>query len=165
MPAPKGNKFWEARSSYGRTKAFEAPETLWESCIEYFNWVHENPLEKSIVYQGQVNESQVETIMRAMTIDGLCTFLDIDVKTWSNYRQADGYEEYFQVVSKVESIIRTQKFEGAAAGLLNPNIIARDLGLRDATTNEHTGPNGSALPTPSYTFVGVAADRENKDEV
>ena len=28
-------------------------------------------------------------------------------------------------------IIYTQKFEGSAAGLLNPNIIARDLGLND----------------------------------
>jgi hypothetical protein len=30
-------------------------------------------------------------------------------------------------------IIYTQKFTGAAAGFLNPNIIARDLGLKEHT--------------------------------
>lgn len=34
-------------------------------------------------------------------------------------------------MTRVEQIIRQQKFEGAAAELLNPNIIARDLGLAD----------------------------------
>lgn len=37
----------------------------------------------------------------------------------------------------MEEIIRTQKFEGASADLLNPNIIARDLGL--AEKQEHSG--------------------------
>ena len=31
----------------------------------------------------------------------------------------------------MKQIIKTQKFEGAAAELLNANIIARDLGLAD----------------------------------
>ena len=31
----------------------------------------------------------------------------------------------------IDSIIRTQKFEGAAADLFNANIISRDLGLVD----------------------------------
>ena len=35
------------------------------------------------------------------------------------------------------AVIRTQKFEGASAGLLNANIIARDLGLSDKTELEH----------------------------
>ena len=44
------------------------------------------------------------------------------------------------VVSKAEKIIYEQKFTGAAADLLNPNIIARDLGnvekaLCDALTH------------------------------
>ena len=35
---------------------------------------------------------------------------------------------------------------GAAADLLNPNIIARDLGLKDVATHEHTSPDGSMTP-------------------
>lgn len=80
--------------------------------------------------------------MRAMTIDGLCLFLDIDPQTWANYKAK---EDFFGIVSKVERVIRDQKFTGAAADLLNPNIIARDLGLRDG--QEITGPNGGPIPT------------------
>jgi hypothetical protein len=48
-----------------------------------------------------------------------------------------------QVTTRVDEIIRTQKFQGAAADLLNPNIIARDLGLSEKS--EITGANGAPL--------------------
>jgi hypothetical protein len=64
--------------------------------------------------------------MRAMTISGLCIFLDISRPTWVEYRAKEGFSS---IVSRVDEIIRTQKFEGASADLLNPSIIARDLGL------------------------------------
>ena len=35
------------------------------------------------------------------------------------------------ITAQIKQIIRTQKFEGASAGFLNANIIARDLGLTD----------------------------------
>jgi hypothetical protein len=40
-------------------------------------------------------------------------------------------QDFIGVVSRVENIIRTQKFEGPSAELLNRNIIARDLGPAD----------------------------------
>jgi hypothetical protein len=49
----------------------------------------------------------------------------------------------------------TQKFTGAAAGFLNPNIIARDLGLRDAIDSDVTT-GGEAL---SFT-LNVKPDQE-----
>jgi len=140
MAAPKGNKFWEQRSTHGRNPTFESKEQLWEACKEYFEWVEANPLweDRPISYQGKVIENIVAK-MRAMTIGGLCIFLDICEKTWANYRNN---EDFVQVVTRVERIIKHQKFTGAAADLLNPNIIARDLGLRDATTKEVSGPGG-----------------------
>jgi hypothetical protein len=66
--------------------------------------------------------------MRAMTVASLCIFLDISMSSWQNYRER---EDFVAVTTRVDEIIRTQKFQGAAAGLLNPNIIARDLGLTD----------------------------------
>ncbi|MDR6901408.1 hypothetical protein J2W52_003032 [Rhizobium miluonense] len=36
MAAPKGNKFWMARSSHGRNPIFATPEDLWNACNEYF---------------------------------------------------------------------------------------------------------------------------------
>ncbi len=129
MSAPKGNRFWEARSSHGRKPIFESEEQLWDACSEYFTWVEDNPLfeERLFHYQGEVR-SDVAAKMRAMTISGLCIFLDINRATWDLYR---GRKDFIGVVTRVEEIIKTQKFAGAAADLLNPNIIARDLGLTD----------------------------------
>jgi len=129
MAAPKGNRFWEARSSHGRNPIFESPEQLWEVCVEYFEWAEANPLMemKLFHHQGEVVEHNVPK-MRAMTVKGLCIFLDITEPTWENYCQK---EDFFGVTTRAREIIDTQKFSGAAADLLNPNIIARDLGLSD----------------------------------
>jgi hypothetical protein len=80
--------------------------------------------------------------MRAMTVSGLCIFLDISPKTWAEYRAR---EDFTPIASRVDEIIRTQKFQGAAADLLNPSIIARDLGLADKS--ELTGANGGPVST------------------
>lgn len=129
MAAPIGNQFWKARSKHGRDKLFASPEALWEACCEYFEWVDANPLYeiKPFAYQGVVVQEQVPK-MRAMTIDGICLFLDIAVSTWYEWR---GKDDFSEVVKRAESVIRSQKFAGAAADLLNANIIARDLGLAD----------------------------------
>ncbi|MDC9826565.1 terminase small subunit, partial [Devosia sp. ZB163] len=60
---------------------------------------------------------------------------------------------------RVDEIIRAQKFEGAAAGLLNPNIIARDLGLADK--QELTGKGGSPL-MPTIVYEGRPQDADGK---
>lgn len=73
--------------------------------------------------------------MRAMTIGGLCIFLDINRGTWNAWRAQE--DDYSEVIARAEEIIYDQKFSGAAADLLNPNIIARDLGLRDKTDVDH----------------------------
>lgn len=126
-----GNQFWKARTKVGRPRLFASSEALWEACCEYFQWVDDNPLHemKAFSYQGEVVQEPVAK-MRAMTIDGLCLFLDIAVSTWYEWRNVDDFSE---VVAKAESVIRSQKFAGAAADLLNANIIARDLGLADKT--------------------------------
>lgn len=124
-----GNRFWEARSSHGRTPKFESPEQLWDACVEYFIWVEENPLMSSelVKYQGEAKVAEVPK-MRAMTISGLCLFLDIDQTTWGDYRKK---KDFTQVTTRAEETIYNQKFAGASAELLNANIIARDLGLTD----------------------------------
>ena len=132
MGAPPGNRFWEARSSHGRGKIFESPESLWAAAVEYFDWVEANPLHevKAFHNAGAVVTASLPK-MRAMTITGLCNFLDIGGSTWADYRHRDDFSE---IVARVEQIIRQQKFEGASADLLNPNIIARDLGLPRRTS-------------------------------
>lgn len=141
MAPPKGNQFWKARSSHGRKPIFATPDDLWNACAEYFEWVQKNPLYESqaFAYQGEVQIKEIPK-MRAMTLAGLCIFLDINRSTWDEYRLKDDFSE---VSTRVDEIVRSQKFEGAAAGLLNANIIARDLGLADK--NELTGKGGDPV--------------------
>lgn len=140
MQFQEGNRFWERRSSHGRKPIFQTPDDLWSAAQEYFKWCEDNPLQEAIVYQGLLNTEQSKPLMRAMTLDGLMIFLDISDSAWYQYKSRP---DFVEVTKQIDKVIRTQKFEGAAAGLLNPNIIARDLGLSDKS--ELTGKDGGPM--------------------
>lgn len=129
--------FWRVKSSRGRKPIFKSPEELAAACEEYFEWVVTHPLNAAelVKHQGAATVAFVPK-MRAMTISALCIFLDISMECWTQYRER---EEFVEICKSVEEIIRAQKFEGAAADLLNHAIIARDLGLREKVDTEHSG--------------------------
>lgn len=138
MGAPKGNKFWELQSKHGRDKLFATPELLWEAAKEYFDWCVDNPL-MEVDFRGK-DATEVELPkMRAFTIQGLSLYLGVN--TTYLYDFQDGIKgkddelskAFSEIINRIRQIIYTQKFTGAAAGFLNPNIIARDLGLVDKT--------------------------------
>ena len=118
-----------------------------------------NPLyeAKPFAYQGIVVQEPVAK-MRAMTMMGLCNFLDIGTSSWADYRNR---EDYSEVVMRAEQVMRQQKFEGASADLLNPNIIARDLGLADkqeqSGTVQHQVTADDAFATFLATMGGNAS--------
>ena len=137
MAAPKGNQFWKARAKHGRSKIFSSPKQLWDAACEYFQWVDDNPLKESKIcsFQG-ANVLEEVPLMRAMTVAGLCIFLDVNRDYFTDFRDGLDSEkkqgkDFSRVIKNIYQIIETQKFEGASAGLLNANIIARDLGLKD----------------------------------
>lgn len=148
MPFQKGNRDWEARSSFGPKPKFATPELLEAACKEYYKWVADNPLqeEKAFAFQGVVTKETISK-MRAMTLSGLQDFLDIHPTTWGDWRKKD--HVLSSIVAKAERIIRRQKFEGASADMLNSNIIARDLGLSE---------NTKSTETVNVTFNGKDAD-------
>ena len=137
MPFKPGNQIWKLNPNLGRKAKYNNPEELWEKACEYFQWMEDNPLYemKTWCHNGMVTEKEVPK-MRAMTLMSLWLFLDISKDTWYKYCQKEAFVE---VTKAIESIIKMQKFEGAASDMLNANIIARDLGLRDATDNKHSG--------------------------
>lgn len=137
MGAPKKNEFWKARASHGRSKIFETPKILMDAATEYFNWCLDNPLYESVVSSGKIFELPK---MRAMTLKGLCIFLDVSYSSFDNYCNSshERYKDFLEVTSRIKEIVYTQKFEGASAGFLNANIIARDLGLKEETKTELT---------------------------
>ena len=159
MAAPKGNRFWEQRSSHGRNPIFKSPEQLWDACCEYFKWVDDHPLVAAelVKYQGEATLAEVPK-MRAMHIGGLCMFLDITLPTWHAYKAK---EDFSNVVTRAEEIIYQQKFSGAAADLFNANIIARDLGLKDHSSSEVSGPGGK--PIEQKWTVEIVKAKEKPD--
>jgi len=132
-----GNQAWKARSTHGRKPIFKDADTLHAACLQYFQWCEDTPLMaiELVKYQGEAKQVRVPK-MRAMTIAGLCNFLDISTTTWGNYRTNP---DFLEVIERVENIIYVQKFEGAAADMLNGNIIARELGLSDRQDVKNSG--------------------------
>lgn len=147
-----GNRFWEARSSHGRNPMFTDPDALWDACCEYFEWNTDNPLYEDglVTFQGNATHEPLAK-MRAMTIGGLCMFLDITPQTWGEWKRTR--PDLSDVITRAEGVIFRQKFEGASASLLNPNIIARDLGLADK--QELTGRNGGPVQIADATTASL----------
>lgn len=141
-----GNQFWKQRSRHGVRPTFpEGPEgaqMLLESCQDYFEWCEDNPLyeAKLVSYEGISTLEQVPKV-RAFTINGLTLFIDVTDRQWREWRQSR--HDLLPVIEWAEKTIRDQKFTAAAAGLLNANIISRDLGLADKT--EISGPGGGPI--------------------
>jgi len=125
----KRTNFWDQAPSAGRPTMFSDPDHMWACAVEYFQWVEENPLleERLFHYQGNVSRESISK-MRAMTVSGLCIFVGMSEGTWHNYSKDD---TFLGVTSRIASVMRNQKFTGAAADMLNANIIAGDLGLAD----------------------------------
>jgi hypothetical protein len=139
MAAPKANAYYLLAKGFKKPKSY-LPNALWNRAIEYVKWVYLNPLKEEKVFSNgkrvKVNK------MRAMTIAGFCIFAHISRDTFNQYEKE---KEYSDVCAKIKEIIYTQKLEGAAADLLNPVIIARELGLADKNENRFTDKNGDDL--------------------
>lgn len=132
----------------GRPVIFETAEDLAEACAAYFEWVEDTPVMEGKVFNGKngIVRAQVAH-MHAMTIGSLCLHIGINEKTWNTWKiGSEGFEprsDFLPIIEACETAIRDQKFVGAAAGLLNPNIIALDLGL--AKKVELTGKDGGPI--------------------
>ena len=122
-------ELWEVSKGPGQPPKFSSPQEMWDRAVEYFKWCGQHQLveEKIGFFQGEPTSGFVGH-KRPMTQKGLCVFLGVTVSTWHNYKKNT---EYFEVIEAIEDIMFEQKFAGAAVGLFNANIIARDLGLTD----------------------------------
>lgn len=143
-----GNEWWKARSSHGRNPKFKDSNALYEACMEYIQYIHDNPLiehRTAGTYLGEVIHDKLPK-MHAMTLNGLCIFLDITQESWHNQKKRG--LDFLRVGQYIEQIIQQQKLSGAAAGMLNPAIIARELGLvdkKDLTSDGEKLPAGGSV--------------------
>lgn len=144
MAAPEGNQFWKLRSKHGRDKIFENADILWEACTEYFEATDARKWVKKDWVGKDASEVERET-ETPYTWTGLFLFLDIDHETWRKYEKR---EDFVAISTRVRHIIYTQKFEGAAVGAFNANLISRDLGMVDKKEHDVKG-----MPATAFTIV------------
>lgn len=144
-----GEPFWKRRTKHGRPRLFTTPEYLWEAACEYFQYCNENPWVKRVFVGKDALPEEVPTA-KPYTITGLCLFLGCGSSYWRNfklklatenpefeYKISDNCKaDFAAVIEQIEETIYTQKFEGAAVGAFNANIISRDLGLVDKQSKE-----------------------------
>jgi hypothetical protein len=128
----------------GAPRKFKTPEELAEACIRYFDWCENALIEEEVLvsFQGQTTK-ETKAHPSAMLLSSLCLFVGIDITTWRAWRTER--PDLSPVIEWAEKTIYDQKFRGAAGGMFNANIIARDLGLADKS--ELTGKDGGPIET------------------
>ncbi len=129
----------------GRPLIFKSPEDLESVCEEYFDWCDDNPWYRSEAIKSGDRAGEIIKIptQRPYTLIAMCQHININPDTWYEYEKRDGFSE---ITTRIHDKIRNQKFEGAAVGAFNANIIARDLGLSDKKELEHSGNISSLSP-------------------
>lgn len=161
MSAPLANQFWKNRSEHGRKLLFEDPDKLWEAAMKYFNWVDAHPW-----YSIETNKNailakdkliKVPTV-RPYTFSGLAIYLNASENYWHSFRKnKDLSEDFLLIIERIDSIINTQQFEGAAVGAFNANIIARKQGLRENTAVTD-GEGKPLVMAPAINITTVSSD-------
>lgn len=134
-------RFWK-RGVLPDAGIYSDPKQLMASAIEYFDWSTDNSLfeERAFAYQGSVTIEDLRK-PRVFTLRGLCNWLGVALKEWPALKGKS--PEIARVCEWAEEIIYQQKFELAAADLLNAAFIARDLGMTEK--RELTGAGGRPL--------------------
>lgn len=139
MPAPKGNQFWKLRSKHGRDKIFSTPEELWNAACEYFEWCDENPIKEEKIFhsQGVITKGTIKKI-RAYTLKDFCLFCGVN-EAYLRQFESNENKDFSTVITRIQDIVYSHQFGHAAVDMLNPNIIARNLGLKEQvhSTNEN----------------------------
>ena len=139
--AKSASSYWRERRYPGRPRKFKTPGDLWEAALNYFEYVDDNPFESEETKTSLTDsETKIKKHKRPYTIEGFCVHIGVNKQYLSDLMEVvEGVDNEFSlVIRNIHKVIRFQKFEGAAAGLFNSNIIARDLGLKDhsdMTTN------------------------------
>lgn len=143
--ASMGNTWWMQRSKHGVDKLFGSPGLLYEAVNEHFLYVRDNPIffkTEHKVVNGKLKQIDVP-LPCVYTLEALCLYLgcsnnyfhvfEITMKKDDPMRR-----DFLLVIEYVKQTIRNQKFQGAAVGAFNANLIAYDLGLRSDVAQSQT---------------------------
>lgn len=132
-----GNQNWKYRKRHGAYRLFDKPIDLWNKFQEYLEWDQENPLiKKEAIKSGDDAGRLIDVpVTRALTMKGFTVFIGCSEGYFrafehNNKDNAD-LDEFKELIEYIKDYFYVQKFEGAAANLLNGNLISRVLVLAE----------------------------------
>jgi hypothetical protein len=130
------------------------PEEFDLAWQQYFHWVDNNPwIKNEAVKSGELAGTIIKVpTSRPYSEVGFCAFHNLGEKyvteladtlqKHSKDKDSKNKEEATElsnILTQARAKCRAQKFEGAAVGAFNANIIARDLGMADNQNVKHDG--------------------------
>lgn len=138
--ASENNEWWKQRSRHGREKLFSNPELMWEAASEYFANTNNRG---GCKYEWKDKELRAIPLKTPYTMEALCLYMGVHPSYFRNFKfqlkKSDPQHAGFSaVISLIEGTVYNQKFEGAAMGHFNSQLISYDLGIRRDQTEAHT---------------------------
>ena len=114
----------------GRPVLFKTASPLEKACENYFKTCDENPWFRNELVKGGDFAGSIVPVptARPYTLIALCQHIGMTRETWYQYEKKPGFSD---ITTYVRDKIYNQKFEGAAVGAFNANLIARELGLSE----------------------------------
>lgn len=145
-----GNQLWKLAKGGRRAIITDAAE-LWQKAVNYFEWCDANPQNKVelVKHQGDAEAFDV-ALGRPYSMDALTIYAGVSGSYFRSRKSELGDKaeaktassaelDLLDTIQLIESIVRTQRFEGAAVGIFKENLISRVDGYADNINQHNTG--------------------------
>lgn len=129
MAIPKGNELWKIQSKYDKDVLLKSPGLLLESAFEYFAWCDKHPLSKPEAVKSGAECGRIIDIpiRRPYSLNGFCAYIGCSV-CYFEREKSSASADMKEIMVRIENMIHTHLFEGAATGILNSSIISKWIG-------------------------------------
>ena len=121
----------------GQPKKIQSPEKL----LEYFTQFVKDERENPILVDDWVGKDAEHVVRKkyvALTMEGFnCWLFENGIIHGINdyITNRDGvYDEFSDIIAHIRAFIYQNNFKGASVNELNPNLVARQLGIKEATS-------------------------------
>lgn len=156
----------------GRPRSF-TPEEFEQAWEDYFSWCDANPWKKNeMIKSGDLAGRLVEVpIPRPYSEIGFCAYHGLGEHYINQLagslegRKDAKSKQYSYILTRARAKCRSQKFEGAAVGAFNANIIARDLGMVDKQDVKHDGIPEPAIAPVINVYNSAPPMASSEDEI
>ncbi len=140
----KSNKPWLAGKPKDKESVYNGLE-LWEVACEYFEWCDRTPITE---FRHSRTDTHAVDLPRAYSIEGFLLYAGLSRRQWEKYCTEGALTAF--CAGNIHHAIRCQKLEYAAVKVMDPTLVAKELGLanRSVTTTTREGIFEALVETP-----------------